>query len=237
MFIKAISERLLTITIASLLTVAGVITFDNPFWFDWLYFATLAFVVVLNPKNVNIAGLVAILLVAKLLDEAGWYIVAERESIQTKALVYLGLLLTLIKIKEEEYRTPLLVLLAITLVAELYWYLTNYKDLRLDWYWFQINILVLARHFVFTRVFLTSQYFPKQSKSLTLDLHVHDLMSAFMFLHALILVEYYVRHILVINVVVVWSLSIYFFHTLKVINIYLLITGATKLALANRISA
>ncbi|MBO9490945.1 hypothetical protein J7384_11300 [Endozoicomonas sp. G2_1] len=237
MFIKAISERVLTITIASLLTVAGVFTFDNPFWFDWLYFATLAFVVVLNPKNINIAGLVAILLVAKLLDEAGWYIVAERESIQTKALVYLGLLLTLIKIKEEEYRTPLLVLLAITLVAELYWYLTNYKDLRLDWYWFQINILVLARHFVFTRVFLTSQYFPKQSKSLTLDLHVHDLMSAFMFLHALILVEYYVRHILVINVVVVWSLSIYFFHTLKVINIYLLITGATKLALANRISA
>lgn len=237
MFIKPISERLLTITIASLLTVAGVFTFDNPFWFDWLYFATLAFVVVLNPKNINIAGLVAILLIAKLLDEAGWYLVAERTNIQTKVLVYLGLLLTLVKIKEEEYRFPLFMLLAITLVAELYWYFTNYKDLRLDWYWFQINLVVLIRHFVFTRVFLTRKYFPQTAKSLTLDLQVHDLMTAFMFLHALMLIEYFARHILSINVTILWSTSTYLFHLLKLVNIFLLITGATKLVLASKLKA
>ena len=228
---------MLTITIASLLTVAGVFTFDNPFWFDWLYFATLAFVVVLNPKNINIAGLVAILLIAKLLDEAGWYLIVGYTNLYFKIIIYVALVLTLIKLEEEEYRLPLTVFTLLTICVELYWYFTDYTKAQIDWYLFQINIVMLIRHFVFTRVFITRRYFPKQAKSLLLDLQVHDLMSIFMLIHTLIVLEYFARHLFAINTLVVWSLSIYLFHILKIINIYLLLAGATKLAFANKLSA
>ena len=208
MLFKALSEKALTAVLAGLLIAMGIITFDNVLLFDRLYFATLAFVILLSQRNINIAGIVLIIIIAKFVEEFGWYWLDD--NLLSRLLVYSSLLFTLVIIKEEEYRKPVAVLFVLALLSETYWLITAYNAPEIYWYLFEINILILIRHYLFMRVFFTSRIFPGLSKSLELDVEVHDVMTAFMFIHALTILEFLMRHLLAYDIKIVWSINALF---------------------------
>ena len=230
-----VSEKALTALIAGFLIAMGVITFDNARLFDWLYFAILAFVILVSRSNINIAGIVLIIIIAKFIDETGWQLL--QDNLLTRLFVYLSLLATLLIIKEEEYRKPLAILFMLTAGSEVFWFVTGYQGPEIYWYLFEINLLVLIRHYLFMRVFLTSNFFPGRGKSLELDVEVHDVMTAFMFLHAVVILEYLLRHLLGFKIKIVWFLNPYIFHILKVYLVFVILHGSTRLTLTNKLNA
>ncbi|WP_281559822.1 hypothetical protein [Thalassomonas sp. RHCl1] len=235
MLLKALSEKALTAVLAGLLLAMGIITFDNARLFDWLYFAILAFVILLSRKNINIAGIVLILILGKFADEAGWHLLAD--NLPSRLFVYLSLLTTLVIIKEEEYRKPVAILFFLALCSEIFWFVSDYGGPEIYWHLIEINILILLRHYLFVRVFFTSRLFPGLSKSLELDVEVHDVMTAFMFIHALTVLEYLVRHLFGLDIKLVWSFNAVIFHVLKVYLVYVILHGSAQLSLANKLNA
>ncbi|WDE04794.1 hypothetical protein SG34_026355 [Thalassomonas viridans] len=235
MLFQDVSEKALTAVLAGLLIAMGIITFDNARLFDWLYFAILAFVILLSRKNINIAGIVLIIILAKFADETGWHLLGD--NLLSRLLVYLSLLATLAIIKEEEYRKPVAVLFVLALGAEIYWLVSGYQGPEIYWHVLEINILILVRHYLFMRVFFTSRLFPGLSKALTLDVEVHDIMTAFMFIHALTILEYLARHLFGLDIKLVWLFNAVIFHVLKVYLVYVILHGIAQLSLANKLNA
>jgi len=235
MLFKALSEKALTAVLAGLLIAMGIITFGNARLFDWLYFAILAFVILLSRKDINIAGIVLILILAKFADETGWHLLED--NLISRIIVYLGLLATLVIIEEEEYRKPVAILFFLALCSEIYWYVSEYGGPEIYWHMLEINILILVRHYLFMRVFFTTRFFPGLSKSLGLDVEVHDVMTAFMFIHALTVLEYLVRHLFGLDIILVWSYNAVIFHMLKVYLVYVILHGSAQLSLGNKLNA
>ncbi|WDE12463.1 hypothetical protein [Thalassomonas haliotis] len=235
MLLKALSEKALTAFLAGMLIIIGIFTFDNALLFDRMYFASLAFVILLSHKNINIAGIALIIILAKFAEEAGWYLLDD--NLLSRLFVYLSLLATLVIIKEEEYRKPVIILYILALGSEVYWAITAYDGPEIYWYLYEFNLLIFIRHYIFMRVFFTSRFFPGTSKSLDLDVNVHDLMTAFMFVHALVVLEYLARHLLGFDIKIIWSFNAVIFHALKVYLVFIMLHGSAQLTLANKFNA
>lgn len=235
MFLKALSEKALTAVLAGLLIAVGIITFDNARLFDWLYFAILAFVVLLSRNNINIAGIVLIIIAGKFIDEAGWHLLDD--NLPSRLFVYLSMLATIVIIKEEEYRKPVAILFFLSLCSEIYWLVSGYDGPEIYWHLFEVTLLILVRHYVFMRVFFTSRFFPNLSKSLGLDVEVHDVITVFMFIHALTILEYLARHLFGFDILIVWSCNAIIFHVLKLYLVYVILHGSAQLSLANKLNA
>jgi hypothetical protein len=235
MLVQHLLQKILTLCIAVALIIGGIFTFDDPILFDWLFFGTLFFVALLSHKNVNILGIILIIVLGKVVDEAAWLLLTD--TLPSKSLVYLALMATLFIIKEEEYRKPIAILFFTSLVTEIYWVITGYDAPEIYWYIFEINMLILVRHYLFMRVFFTSQWFPGKSKSIDLDIDIHDLVTAFMFMHGLTILEYLIRHILAIDLKVTWHINPYISHILSTYVVFIILNGSAQLSLDSKFKA
>lgn len=235
MFMQLVLQKSLTLVIACALIAGSILTFDNSILFDWLFFGTLTFVALLLHKNVNIVGIILIIVAAKMVDEAGWYLLSD--TLLSKGLVYLAFSVTLFIVKEEEYRIPLAILLLLSLLSELYWAITDYSAPEIYWYFFELNLEVLVRHYLFMRVFFTSSLVPNKSKSIELDVNIHDLITLFLFVNGLIILEFLMRHVLTIDIKVMWAINPYILHGLSVYMVYLILNGSAQLTLSSKLNA
>jgi hypothetical protein len=149
----------------------------------------------------------------------------------------LAFAITLYIVKEEEYRIPLALLFLLSLLSELYWAITDYSAPEIYWYLFELNLEVLVRHYLFMRVFFTSNLAPNKSKSLDLDINIHDLITLFLFVNGLIILEFLMRHVLAVDITVMWLVNPYILHGLSIYMVYLILNGSVQLTLSSKLNA
>jgi hypothetical protein len=235
MFMPLFFQKSINLIIAIVLIIGGVITFQNEITFDWLFFGILFFIGLICQKNVNLLGVVLIFVCAKLVEELGWIIFSD--NVLTRIIVYLSLMITLKIIKEETYKIPIAILLFLSVIIEFYWMIVDYAAPEIYWYIFEINIAVLVRHYLFMRVFFTRRLFPGRSNLLRLDFDIQDIAAVLILVHATVVVEYFLRHILTIDISAAWYYKRYIFHILQVYIIYLILTTSAELALEGKLKA
>lgn len=66
--------KILTALFGGLFVSLGIYTFGNALLFDRIFIGVLIFTAVICRKNIDVLGVVVILVAFTLLDEAGWYI-------------------------------------------------------------------------------------------------------------------------------------------------------------------
>ena len=212
---------------AGLLIAGAIYTYGNGILFSQLYLGTLAFIAILCYRDINILGVLALSVIVHLIINIAWLFISD--ALLNKALIYLMLMITLWLLKEEDHRSYITAILAASLLSELYWFITDYNAPRLHWYCLLINLNMLLRHFLLTRVFITSHFFPKYSQSLHLDFALRNLVLLYIILHELMILEYLLRHLLGWDITLIWELSSYLFHGLSTYAIWLIATEGAKI--------
>lgn len=205
---------------------AGVLAYGNDILFERIYLALLVFLAIIFIKEINILSVIVITTAANLCFMFLYPILGQTDHLQMplSLLTYTAIIFTLYKLKTEDKRQPIALVVILCIAAELYWLATGYQAPNIYWYVFIININVLTRHFLFQRCFIMSKYFPRHYRSLDLDYSLHKICWYYNIIHIAVILEYFVRHILGFSqMTVIYEASIYLLHALTTYSVLLIL--------------
>ena len=217
-------NRIAKIFAAVVFIGAGFLTFGQGLLFEKIYLALLAFVTVIFIREINMLSLIIISAFSHFSSVLLYSLIIELNfQMMLKVLTYAAISLSLIKFKEESQRLPIAVVVALCVGTEFYWYLTDSPGALIYWYVLLININLLVRHLLFSRVFIMAKYFPKRYRSLDLDHSLYQVVLLYIVIHELVLVEYVLRRVFDVPSTVVYYAAPYFFHGLTTYTVLLIL--------------
>ncbi len=191
--------KILTALFAGLFIFAGIYTFGEGLLFDRLFICILIFTAVVCRKNINVLGVVVVLLLQRLLEEAAWSISLLDFQLVVKASFYFLAIFAYWKIKYDQVAKVLLAALIISLCAEFYWLYQSQKAVEIYWYVGILASSLFIRHLIFMRVSFTEDFFPKVAESINLDWQIYKVYSLVAYIQLFMITEYVVRGIFGLN--------------------------------------
>ncbi|GAB5382435.1 MAG: hypothetical protein Alis3KO_08600 [Aliiglaciecola sp.] len=230
--------KILTALFGGLFIFAGIYTFGEPLLFDRLFVFILIFTAVICRKNVNVLGVVVILVIQRLVEETAWSVSELEYKTMIKGVFYLLSLIACWAVWYDKLAKLLVGTLILALGAEFYWILTSTKPSEIYWYVFLIANCLVVRHLIFIRVLYTEDYFPKRSQSLNLDWHIHKIFAAYAAIWSLMVVEYLVRNILgFTNALFIYSNVALLVHIISTYGVWIIFFESYKLLLPRLLKA
>jgi hypothetical protein len=219
-------QRFITLLMSGLVVVAGVFTFGNADIFDRIFITVLILLIVYFYEDKNLASIFAIILFGRLFEEVFWLVLTDQ--VMFKILVY-GICLWLFYILRYDLLAKFaLVIVSTTIVAEFYWYYISYEDIpNLTWYILLILQDLAIRHFVFLRPVIFKKWI-SPIISLPLDLQIYKIAGIFLILQFSMVTEYFIRHILGVNLLVVYYSYEYIAHILSVLMLWTTLNYSLK---------
>ncbi|WP_343860337.1 hypothetical protein [Aliiglaciecola litoralis] len=217
---------------------AGIYTFGNPLLFDRLFICILIFTAVICRHNINVLGLIVILVIQRLVEESAWVISELEYKDLIKACFYLLSIAVYWVIKYDKVSRILLVALVFSLIAEFYWIYSNQATPEIYWYVTLLSSYSFARHLVFMRVVYMEELFPNRIiESVNLDWQIYKLFAVFSVLQLLMIFEYLVRNLIQPNILLVWKTYPYFSQVCYTYLIWVIFFESYKLLLPKLLRA
>lgn len=144
--------------------------------------------------NVNVLGVVVILLLERLLEESLW--LSLENSLWLKCIIYPLLLAICLRLRYDGMFTLAMSCLLASIAAECYWYASDYANTP-GIYWYNIIICqnLLVRYLIFSRVAYTEQWFKRKAESTHLDWFVYQITRYYILFNWVMVLEYLVRHL------------------------------------------
>jgi hypothetical protein len=165
---------------------------DNPVYFDRIYTISLLILSLfcINDKDsLSCIGILLIYWLASelLFDSQGWL---------AKVLVYTAAVWICYHFFRHTLAKFSLLFVLLTLSAEIYWYVTDYiLSARLYYYVGMIAMTTLVIQVLSMRLQLMAEWFKHLSGRNALDYQVATILKAYLILHYLNLLEYFLRHL------------------------------------------
>jgi hypothetical protein len=181
----------------------GIITFGNGETFDRLYIFILIFTGIVCRKNINVLGIVFILVFGRILEEIFWF--STQDIWYSKILIYNCLAIVLYKLKYDAMSRLAIPCLILSIMAELFWFISDYQFTpEIYWYNILIGQSMVVRLLLFSRLTLTHNIFDIKAKSINLDWIIYQVTRIFIVFETLNIMEYLLRHILELKVTVIY---------------------------------
>ena len=218
-----------------LLVTLNTLSYGQQALFQKLYMAVLLAVALLSYCNLNMLSIVAIALFVHLIDEISWLVIDNHPM--ERIIIYGGLCALLFTLKEDPFRWPIALLTTLCLLTEGYWLITDYNAPFIHWYLWLILVNLLLRRALLIRVFVLATYYPDRAQSLPLDYDLRNIVSVYIILHSLIVLEYLVRHLLDVKILTLWTVSPYLFHALTAYSAWLILSQSLTLLRQQRLSS
>ena len=209
--INIISQKLALLVMMLVL----LFTFNYGEVFDRVYVVVLitSFFIFKGP---NTKGILSILLLERLLDEAVFY---ASEMSELTIFIYIMSFVVLFICKYDRLSQSILApTLIISVLFEINWYLVEYDAPQIHFYTGLVAINTYVRHLIWQR-FMTYD-----TESTRLDLQYFRLSAAYMVVTSIMVLEYLVRHSTGYELMVVYDYYGYIQHALSVIAIYMVLT-------------
>lgn len=198
-------KHLVTALLGGFFLALGIFSFGEPLLFDRLFFSLLFLIVYAFRKDINLLGIISIIIVERLSEEIAFLLVLDNWILK---LATYGLAFYVLKMRmKDSLFIPVSVCLLMTIGAELYWLFTDYKFLNTHWYAFLISLNLLVRKAISSRVFLTIEHFDVSGDCtpLKVDFYIYQLAGVFAIINMFMLAEYGVRHLLSIDLLFVYT--------------------------------
>ena len=202
--------KLITALFGGLFISLGFYTFGNALLFDRIFIGVLIFTGIVCRKNIDVLGVVCILILLRAIDEAGWFIFENTDETVVKIGFYALAVTGCFKLKFDPLSKLMMLCLTISLIAEVYWYVNAIQGKSIHWYVFTFFVALLQRYLIFVRVSYTQDWFKGRGESINLDWHIYKLAAASSFILAGSIIEYSIRNVLGFKqVLVVYTLYPY----------------------------
>ncbi|WJG08328.1 hypothetical protein [Aliiglaciecola sp. LCG003] len=203
--------KILIALLGGLFIFAGIYTFGKPLLFDRLFICILLFTATICRKNINVLGVVIILVLQRLAEETAWTISELEYKDIIKALFYFMALSVYWVIKYDKVSRLLLLALVLAIAADLYWSFTEQQAPEVYWYVTLMSFYAFARHLIFMRVAYMQEIFVRDHiDSVNLDWQIYKLNALFVLLQLLMIVEYLIRGVFEhYQILYVWAIYPY----------------------------
>ncbi len=195
MLVNHYLPKVLTALFGGLFLFGCLYSFGNALVFDRIFIGVFIFTAVVCRNNVNVLGVVAILILQRLLEESAWSISELDYQYVVKPAFYLVAIFSYWSFKFDPLAKVLLASLIVSLGAELYWAYFNLPAPEIYWYNGIAASCMLVRYLLFVRVGYTSELFPRQAQSIDLDWAVYRVDGLAIILQLLMIVEYIIRNL------------------------------------------
>lgn len=195
MLVSHYAPKILIALFGGLFILAGVLTFGKPLYFDRIYAFILIFTAVICRKNINVLGVVVILVLQYVIEETAWSISELDYRQAVKSIFYFLTIVVYWRIKYDPFSKVLLATLLVALGSEFYWIANNQKAPEIYWHVGLCASSLFIRHLLFNRVLYTEEYFPKKAVSINLDWFVFRFCAINMVLQLLMVSEFSVRSV------------------------------------------
>ena len=188
--------KILTALFGGLFVFLGIYTFGEGLLFDRVFYGILVFTAFICRHNVNVIGVILIILVQRLLEEGGWFILTSDVDILARLGFYIFASACIFKFKHDNLSRLLILAFLIAISCEVYWAIANLKPSAIHWFVFALTLNLATRYLIFLRVSYTEDFFPEKAQSINLDWHIYKLNAVSALAQFAMVVEYAVRNAL-----------------------------------------
>lgn len=230
--------KIITALLGGLFIFASIYSFGNALVFDRIYVGVLIFTAFICRKNINVLGVVIILLIVSAINEVAWVVSEIEYPTIIKILFYILGISIYLMVRYDKVSKLLAVSLIISLCSELYWIIIDKTPPELHYYIFTQATYLFTRHLLFYRVSYTDDYFKDKAKSIDLDWHIFKLNTVGIVIETMNIIEYAVRNVLgKVEVMVVYNLYPYLMHALGAYYIWIIFHESYKLLIPKLLRA
>jgi len=208
----------------------GVFTLGKALLFDRIFFAALLFLAFFFRKDINLLGVICIIIAERIVEEVGFLIILDIPPLK---FLFYGLCLYMLQFRLKDGLVwPVFIALLAFIGVEIYWWLTDYKFINTHWYVFLISLNLLVRKAISSRAFWTVENLKKgiHAEPLRLDYYIYQLAGAHAVVNLLILAEYMVRHLWQTDLLLIHSNYALVNHILAVLSLFLLADQSIKVS-------
>lgn len=224
--------------VATLCIGVAIFTIGDGELFDQIFYTVLAITLLFCRKNINVAMVVAIILVERLTDELIWLSWGWAESIPFRLALYTLAVFVCVKLKHDS-RNKVLVPTTLLLVAatDLYWTVTSYESQKIIWYLICIILCMAVRWFLFTRYELVMKYFPGKEALSKSEEWIYEAYQWVIYVNVLMILEYIIRHLFQINLLVIYHAYSYLIQFVYAYVLWAILNENTQIILNKSIKA
>ena len=230
--------KFLTALFGGLFIFAGVYTFGNALLFDRIFIGVLVFAAIVCYRNVNVVGVLIIIVIQRVLEETAWFLLNTEFVISVKLLFYILSAYACFHFKYDPLSKLLFACIALALSTEIYWFIYGGDTRAIHWFVATVTMALYIRHLIFMRVSYTEDYFPKHALSINLDWQIHKLYATASFVHAALLLELVLNEIPAITGITPVTLVFpYIMHAIAIIAVWIVFNESYKLLLPRLLKA
>jgi hypothetical protein len=213
---KYVAFQPLVIICSVLVFCAGVYTYDDPITWSYVYLSAIVLFGVLFFDNKNLLSILLVLAIDVCLTEGRWFI---RDDINELRLIlyFVTLVISILLFSDVAAKFTFFTVIAVCL-GEIYWLKTGY-DKRPVISYFVTNLLalLLMRYLVWNRTRLLSDRLLFGGLNFVLaDWYLYSLLMGLVVLNCADIFEYLLRHIFMIDSILVYTVYPYIGHTVGV---------------------
>jgi hypothetical protein len=177
-------------------------------------------------EDKNLLTLLVVILIGRLFFELTWLIESYHASLGLTLYIFTGTVFFFLR--HDKLAKFALTLLFCVVVAELYWWLTDYDEKpSLSFYLTVITGDLAVRHFILIRPDFFRKYSIKLQR-VSIDWHLYHLFGLFVLAVAALVIEYFVRHILGIQTFVIYNVYPYIMTTINAVILWVILNYALK---------
>jgi len=217
MIVKHYLNKAIRALIAGTVLYIGIITIGHGELFDRFYLLVLLGLITYSVivKESNILGVATILFAANMADEL-LYLLPDHST--SKLLLYslCGYILYVLKDDKITQRIAIPVF-TLCVIAELYWYHTNYQAPQIYYYLGLLVINLAVRRVIYFRHLITlPSRLGTNSQLITLDNVIYNASAYFVIAIAALTLEYLIRHLSQLSITYVYYAYQYFARALLI---------------------
>ena len=223
MLAVAFTEKTIAGMVFSILVAAVATYFAQPTVFDPIVLICIAAIGIFFRRNIDLLTICAAIVAERAFEELMWRVLEN--TLMYKVPAYIVFLIAAYWLSKGLLRYGLMAFVAIGIAAEAYWYLTDYKAPYVVWmYLTLIEAIALARFFKMRAFWLLEINHKMRVKPIVLDTQLIIAFYGFAILYGLVIIEYYIRHILGFKeVTAVFEATRFIASSLAIYKLYLII--------------
>ena len=221
MILNLYFQKILTPILVISFVLVGIFTFDYAELFArWFLVGVIVFALVkLKARDVNMVGLIGIIIFERTVETIAHLIYSNFDA---KVAIYLSAAAIMYGLRYDKLVKLLCIpIVILSILSELYWSYTDYEAPLIHAYVLMILLNLITRHLLFMRVPFTDKLIDG-GKSLPLDWKFYDLAKWSVWVIAIMIAEYLVRHLTPLNSLFVYNAYTPLMHAIAVTSLYYL---------------
>jgi hypothetical protein len=221
-------QKFSQLSLALIILAVGVYNFSNGDYVvsDRIDTLILCILSIHFRHNKNILSILLIIIAGRLFEEIAWLL--NEAHCALKFIMYILAAAVFFKLRYDKLAKFTLSLLFCMVLAEFYWLATGYDNSpQISYYAAVLVEDIVIRHFILYRVYSFGTW-SKQLSYTSIDWKLYNLMAVFVFALSLMIIEFFFRHILNIQTLVIYNSYPLIAYTTNYLILWLIVDHSLK---------